>query len=256
MQARSHFLYHTMLKTIIKTKINLPALRRSLVLRPRLLASISEGVRQGHLLTLIAAPAGFGKTTLIREWIAAGETPAAWISLDEGDGDPIRFLTYLVAALQTLISGVGDGVLAALQSAQSVSTLDVLTSLLNELSSTEDAFVLVLDDYHALDSTSVDALLTFLVEHMPPPMHLVITTREDPALPLARLRTRHQLTEMRAADLRFTEDEAAEFLNHVMGLRLSAEEVAALDQRTEGWVAGLQLAALSMQGKADTSAFM
>lgn len=245
-----------MLKTIIKTKINLPVFRRSLVSRPRLLASISAGITQGHHLTLIAAPAGFGKTTVIREWIAAGETPAAWISLDEGDGDPIRFLTYLVAALQTLISGVGDGVLAALQSSQPVSTLDALISLLNELSSTEDDFVLVLDDYHAVDSTSVDALLAFMVKHMPPPMHLVITTREDPALPLARLRARNQLTEIRTADLRFTEDEAAEFLNHATGLRLSAEAVAALDKRIEGWVAGLQLAALSMQDKADTPAFI
>ncbi|MFN8478345.1 MAG: LuxR C-terminal-related transcriptional regulator [Kouleothrix sp.] len=245
-----------MFKTIIKTKINLPAFRRSVVWRPRLLASISEGITQGHQLTLISAPAGFGKTTVIREWITAGDIPVAWISLDEGDGDPIRFLTYLVAALQTLIAGVGDSTLAALQSSQPVSISDVLTSLLNELASTEDDFVLVLDDYHTVASTSVDALLALIAEHMPPPMHLVITTREDPALPLARLRARNQLTEIRTADLRFTENEAAEFFRQVMGLHLSAEEVAALDKRTEGWVAGLQLAALSMQGKADTSAFI
>lgn len=245
-----------MLKTIIKTKINLPSSRRRLVVRPHLLASISEGIRQGHRLTLIAAPAGFGKTTVIREWISAGEIPAAWISLDEGDGDPIRFLSYLVVALQTLISGVGDSVLAALQSSQAVSTSDLLVSLLNELAATEDDFVLVFDDYHTVDSPLVDALLAFLVEHLPPAMHLVITTREDPALPLARLRARNQLTEIRTADLRFTETEAAEFLTHVMGLRLSAEELNTLDKRSEGWVAGLQLAALSMQGKADRSAFI
>lgn len=245
-----------MLKTIIKTKTNLPTFRRRLVLRPHLLASISEGITQGHQLTLIAAPAGFGKTTIIREWIATSEIPAAWISLDEGDGDPIRFLTYLVVALQTLISGVGDSMLAALQSSQPMSTSDALISLLNELSSTEDDFVVVFDDYHAVASASVDVLLALLVEHMPPTMHLVITTREDPALPLARLRARNQLTEIRTADLRFTENEASEFLTHVMGLHLSAEELTALDKRSEGWVAGLQLAALSIQGKADRSACM
>ena len=178
------------------------------------------------------------------------------VSLDEADSDPTRFLTYLVTALQTLISGVGDGVLATLQSSQPIATLDLLTMLLNELSSIEDDFILVLDDYHAIDSNAVDELLSFLVEHIPPHMHLVITTREDPALPLARLRVRNQLTEIRPADLRFTDSEAAEFLNQVMGLHLSAEEIAVLDKRTEGWVAGLQLAALSMQGKEDTSAFI
>jgi len=241
---------------IIKTKINPPALRRDLVSRKRLITLLSDGIRQGHRLTFVSAPAGFGKTTLVGEWIDSGDIPAAWISLDESDGDPSRFLTYLIAALQTLITGVGDGVLAALQSSQPISAKELLTALLNDLASTEDDFILVLDDYHAIDSKAVDELLAFLTEHMPPQMHLVITTREDPALPLARLRARNQLTEIRAADLRFTESEAAEFLNQVMGLKLSAEEVTALEKRTEGWIAGLQLAALSMQGKADKSAFI
>ncbi|MBK7318822.1 LuxR C-terminal-related transcriptional regulator [Candidatus Villigracilis affinis] len=242
--------------TIIKTKINLPVLRRNLVLRKRLLTLLSEKIKQGHKLTLISAPAGFGKTTLVSEWIASGEIPAAWISLDENDSDPSRFLTYLIAALQTLIFGVGDGVLAALQSSQPVAAKDLLTTLLNELSSIEDGFILVLDDFHAIDSKAVDDLLAFLVDHMPPQMHLVITTREDPFLPLARLRARNQLTEIRAAELRFTQSEAADFLNQVMGLNLSAENIAALEARTEGWVAGLQLAALSMQGKADATEFI
>lgn len=241
---------------IIKTKINAPALRRGLVSRKRLLNLLSDGVGQGHKLTFVSAPAGFGKTTLVSEWINSGKTPAAWISLDEGDGDPSRFLTYLVAALQTLITGIGEGVLTALQSSQPISAKELLTTLLNELSSTEDDFVLVLDDYHAVDSSAVDELLMFFVEHMPTSMHLVITTREDPPLPLARLRARNQLTEIRAADLRFTENEAAEFLNQIMKLNLSAENIAALEKRTEGWVAGLQLAALSMQGKADVTEFI
>jgi len=239
-----------MLKTIIKTKINLPSLKRNFVLRSRITRVLTDGLESGRKLTLISAPAGFGKTTLVSSWIEENNIPAAWISLDEGDGDPARFLTYLVAALQTLISGVGDGVLAALQSSQTVSPNDLSTTLLNELNSTEDDFILVLDDFHAVNSTAMGELLSFFVEHMPPAMYLVITTREDPALPLARLRARNQLTEVRTADLRFTEDEAAAFLNQVMGLNLSAEDIAALEARTEGWIAGLQLAALSMQGHA------
>ena len=239
-----------MLKTILKTKINLPALKRNLVLRNRITKAISDGIENGRKLTLISAPAGFGKTSLVSSWIEGNNIPAAWISLDEGDGDPARFLTYLVTALQTLISGVGEGVLVALQSSQPVSPKELLPSLLNELASTEDDFIFVLDDLHTVDSTEVDDLLSFLVEHMPPVMHLVIPTREDPDLPLARLRARNQLTEVRAADLRFTEDEAADFLNEVMGLNLSAENIAMLEARTEGWIAGLQLAALSMQGHA------
>jgi len=237
-------------KTIIKTKINLPSLKRNLVLRSRMTRALTDGIENGRKLTLISAPAGFGKTTLVSNWIEGNNIPAAWISLDEGDGDLACFLTYLVAALQTLISGVGDSVLAALQSSQTVSPNDLLTTLLNELNSTEDDFILVLDDLHEVNSHAMGELLSYLVEHMPPAMHLVITTREDPALPLARLRASNQLTEVRAADLRFTEDEAAAFLNQVMGLNLSTENIAMLENRTEGWVAGLQLAALSMQGHA------
>ncbi len=242
--------------SMIKTKINIPALKRDLVLRKRISAALSDGLRAGRKLTIISAPAGFGKTTLVCEWLEAGKLPAAWISLDENDGDPARFLTYLVSALQTLIAGIGDEILGALQSAQTVSTQELTTILLNELDSVEDDFCLVLDDYHAIDSKAVDKLLAFFIDHMPRQMHLVLTTREDPALPLARLRAKNQLTEIRAAELRFTHSEAADFLNQVMGLNLSASEIAALETRTEGWIAGLQLAALSMQGKQDTTAFI
>ncbi len=180
----------------------------------------------------------------------------AWLSLDEGDNDPTRFLTYLVAALQTIAANIGAGVLAVLQSPQPPPTESILTALLNEITTIPDNFILVLDDYHVIDSKPVDDALTFLLEHLPPQMHLVIATREDPHLPLARLRARGQLTELRAADLRFTPAEAAEFLNQVMGLNLSAEDIAALETRTEGWIAGLQLAALSMQGHQDTASFI
>jgi LuxR family maltose regulon positive regulatory protein len=172
--------------------------------------------------------------------------------LDEGDNDLTRFLTYLVSALQTIVPNIGDGILGAIHSSspQLPSIESLLTPLINEIDAISDDFIFVLDDYHMLDSKSVDQALTFLVEHLPQQMHLVISTREDPPLPLARLRARNQLTELRAADLRFTPVEAAEFLNHVMGLNLTVENIAALEARTEGWIAGLQLAALSMQGHA------
>jgi len=241
---------------ILATKLYIPPPRSKIVLRPRLIERLNEGLSSGRKLTLISAPAGFGKTTLVSEWIADCGRPVAWLSLDEGDNDPVRFITYLVAALQTIKAGIGDGLLPALQSPQPPQTEAILTTLLNEISVVPDPFLLILDDYHLINSQPVDQSLAFLVEHLPPQMHLVIATREDPSLPLARLRARGQLTELRAADLRFTPSEAAEFLNQVMGLNLSVEEIAALEIRTEGWIAGLQLAALSMQGHQDTTSFI
>jgi LuxR family transcriptional regulator, maltose regulon positive regulatory protein len=241
---------------ILATKLFIPPPRAKIVSRPSLIARLDEGLTAGSRLTLISAPAGFGKTTLVSEWVAGCERPVAWLSLDEGDNDPIRFLTYLVAALQTNAPNIGEGVLAILQSPQLPPIESILTALLNEITTIQDRFVLVLDDYHLIDSTAVDHALAFLLEHLPPQMHLVIASREDPNLPLARLRARGQLTELRAADLRFTSAEAAEFLNQVMGLNLSAEDIGALETRTEGWIAGLQLAALSMQGRSDTASFI
>lgn len=210
----------------------------------------------GRRLTLISASAGFGKTTLVSEWITDCGRPVVWLSLDEGDNDPIRFISYLVAALQTIKAGMGEGFLPALQSPQPPPIESILTTLLNDIATLSDSFILVLDDYHVIDSKPVDEALAFLLEHQPPQMHLVIATREDPHLPLARLRARGQLAELRAADLRFTPSEAAEFLNQVMGLSLSVADIAALGTRTEGWIAGLQLAALSMQGRKDIAGFI
>jgi LuxR family maltose regulon positive regulatory protein len=241
---------------ILATKLYIPPSRPKVVLRPRLIERLNEGLSASRKLTLISAPAGFGKTTLVSEWVAGCERPAAWLSLDEGDNDPASFLAYLVAALQTVAPKIGAGVLRTLQSPQPPSTESILTILLNEITTITDNFILVLDDYHVLDSKPVDEALTFLLKHLPPQMHLVIATREDPHLPLARLRARSQLTELRATDLRFTPAEAAEFLNRVMGLNLSAEDIAALETRTEGWIAGLQLAALSMQGHQDATSFI
>jgi LuxR family maltose regulon positive regulatory protein len=241
---------------ILATKLYIPPHRARVVLRPRLIERLNESLSEGYKLTLISAPAGFGKTTLVSGWVANCDQKVAWLSLDEGDNDPTRFLTYIVAALQTIMANIGKGVLAILQSPQPPPTEVILTALLNEITTIPDNFVLVLDDYHLIDAKPVDETLTFLLEHLPPQMHLVIATREDPHLPLARLRARGQLTELRADDLRFTPAEAAEFLCQVMGLSLSTEDLASLEIRTEGWIAGLQLAALSMQGNKDVSGFI
>src|SRR6266851_838508 len=239
---------------ILATKLYIPPPRPSVVSRPRLLDRLNEGLYRK--LTLISAPAGFGKTTLVSQWLAGGARPAAWLSLDEGENDLTRFLTYLVAAVQTLAATIGAGVVSALLSPQPPPPASILTALLNDLTTISDQFVLVLDDYHVIEAKAVDQALTYLVEHLPPQMHLVIVTREDPQLPLARLRARGHLTEVRAVDLRFTPSEAAAFLNQVMGLTLSAEDIAALERRTEGWIAGLQFAALSLQGQPDATSFI
>ncbi len=245
-----------MLGDMLQTKLYVPRLRPNLIPRPHLIARLNQGWQTGSKLTLISAPAGFGKTTLISEWIAGCEQPFAWFSLGEKDGDLPRFLAYLIAALQTLAPSFGARAWRLLNSPPPLPTESILTALLNEIAGISPDFALVLDDYHEVDAQSVDQALTFLLEHLPPQMHLVITTREDPQLPLPRLRARGQLTELRAADLRFTPDEAAAFLNQVMRLDLSTEEVAVLEARTEGWIAGLQLAALSVQGRADMHGFI
>ena len=251
--------------TLLLTKLYIPPPRPNLVLRPRLVEHLNKGLSSGHKLTLISAPAGFGKTTLVSEWVAyirdyqtklAHGSSVAWLSLDDADNDPAHFITYLVAAIQTVKKGFGKSVLAMLLSPVSLNIEATLTILLNEISAFPEHFVLILDDYHSIDSKPVDQSLEFLVEHQPTRMHLVICTREDPQLPLARYRARGQLTELRAADLRFTPGEAAEFLNQVAELDLSEDAVVALETRTEGWIAGLQLAAISMQGLKDTEGFI
>ena len=259
---------------ILQTKLYIPPIRSGLVPRPRLIERLNEGL--SRKLTLVSAPAGFGKTTLVSEWLTGCAQPAAWLSLDEGDNDPARFLAYLITALQTLVvpaslrlrrvpsasegSGIegaeanlGKGALSALQSPQPPPAEAVLTTLINDIAAIPTAIVFVFDDYHLIEAQPIHDALTFLLEHLPTQMHLVIASREDPPLPLARLRAQDQLIELRATDLRFASSEATDFLNRVMGLGLSAEDVAALEARTEGWIAGLQLAAISVQGRKDTA---
>ena len=251
------------MEQLLATKFFVPSNRPELVSRPRLIEQLNNGLHRK--LTLISAPAGFGKTTLVTEWLKDLQGDAnggdqtqyriTWLSLDENDNDYRRFLTYFVTALDQVEgakSTIGDEALSLLQSSQPLPTEAILTSLINRIAAFPDKIVFILDDYHLIEAQSNHDALDFLLENLPPQLHLVITTREDPLLPLSRLRARGQLTELRAANLRFTISEVNEFFNQVMNLGLSATDIAALERRTEGWIAGLQLAAISLKGKENT----
>lgn len=254
-----------MTDALLESKIRVPRPRRGHVDRARLREQLDQIA--DATLTLISAPAGFGKTTLVVDWLAAHTAagpagpagPAgatvAWLSLDARDNDPAVFTRYLVAAVDTAAPGAGAAAATLLESAQAP-TEAVLTTVLNELDARPDDVVLVLDDYHLIESPDVRDQVTFVLEHRPPQLHVVITSRVDPPLPLARWRARGELVEIRAADLRFSTDEAAAYLTDAMGLGLTANDVATLEERTEGWIAALQLAALSMQGRDDVAGFI
>jgi ATP/maltotriose-dependent transcriptional regulator MalT len=243
--------------SLVSTKLQPSQVRPNLVARPRLTERLDR--EPGRKLTLISAPAGFGKTTLLVEWLrerAGDKGSVAWLSLDEGDNDPTRFLSYLVAALQAIEEGIGEGVLSALRSPEPPRIENITAALINELAALQQELTLVLDDYHLIDSEPVHGVVSFLLERLPSDVHLVVSSRIDPPLPLARLRARGQIMEIGAADLSFAPEEAAAFLTDKMGLNLSAEDVGALEERTEGWIAGLQLAALSMRNRQDVSGFV
>lgn len=239
---------------LLSTKFFIPPKQQNLISRSRLLEKL--GLTFSRKLTLLSAPAGFGKTTLVSDWVSENEQPVVWLSLDKDDADPKRFWLYFITALQALSKEIGTTSLGMLQHANHAPGESLLTTLVNEIAAYREHFVMVLDDFHLVDSPAVDENLTFLLEYLPPQLHLVMTTREDPSLPLARLRAKGQLNEIRAADLRFTLDEAADFLEQFLGIKLSEENIAALEARTEGWIAGLQLAALSLQGNKDPEAFI
>ena len=241
---------------LLETKLHIPRRRRGLVARPRLRERLSLGAEAA--LTLVSAPAGFGKTTLLAEWLAAADadgSSAAWVSLDERDNDPALFWPYLLAAIERAAPGVGRNAGNLLESPQTPIEV-VLATLLNDFDAISHDVVLVLDDYHVIDAREVQDGMAYLLEHLPEHLHVVLASRADPALPLARLRGRGELVELRAADLRFTPDEAAAYLNDAMGLDLTAQDVAALETRTEGWITAIQLAALSMQGRDDIPGFI
>lgn len=239
---------------LLTTKLFIPRPNQELVTRARLFEKLKDGFRTP--LTLVSAPAGFGKTTLVSEWIHKVNSPAAWLSLDQSDNDISRFLSYFITALQHVQPNFANEALTALQSAQFPSVDTILTAILNEISECPEDFILVLDDYHVIVEKSVHDAVELLIDQMPPKMHLVILSRADPPLPLSRLRVRRQMVEVRASDLRFTKDEAALFFNDSMSLDLTNEEIEVLESKTEGWVAGLQLAGLSLEGRSDRSEFV
>ncbi len=242
--------------SLLPTKFHIPYPREQRVSRPRLVEKITGAISQPGIFVLISGPAGFGKTTLLSEFVAQLDQSVAWVSLDEEDNDPVGFWSYLIAACQTVLPSVGQSAQALLQLPQTLPDVLVPTVLVKELAGLEQGLVLVLDDYHAIQKDSVHSGMAFLLDHMPEKLHLILLTRVDPPWRLARLRARNQLIEIREKDLRFSTAEAAAFLNQAMGLNLSAENVAILENRTEGWAAGLQLAALSMVGRTDKSVFL
>lgn len=270
---------------LLATKLYARPTRTNLVVRPRINKLLDAGLSAN--LILVSAPAGFGKTTLLAEWlgttdIAGGRKdsrtpiasvsaltslsspstlnartlPHAWLSLDTADNDPVRFWAYVILSLQAIRDDLGETVLTQLRSPQPPPVQEILPSLLGELGSFQDHGILVLEDYHVITSAAIHSSLAYFLENIPPTLHLIISARSDPPIPIAKLRSRGQLLEVRADELRFTEDEAAVFLNHTMGLSLSPHQVAALDERTEGWIAGLQMAALSMRGRDDIDGFI
>jgi len=237
-------------ETLLRTKLYRPPSKPSIVPRPQLVEKLIQGMT--GKLTLVSAPAGYGKTTLVAESLPQ----AAWLSLDQGDNDPTRFWSYAFAALQGVRAELGTSALAALASPQPPPIEALLTNLINQATTLSAKVILVLDDYHVIESQAVNQATTFLLDHLPSQMHLVIVSRSDPPLNLARMRGQGQLKELRENDLRFTVDETRDFFLQTADLQLSSDSVAALHRRTEGWVVGLQLAGLAMQGREDTADFV
>ncbi|MCX6001818.1 MAG: LuxR C-terminal-related transcriptional regulator [Chloroflexi bacterium] len=236
---------------LLRTKFYIPPIRSNQIARPRLIDLLNEGIDRKHIL--VSAPAGYGKSTLVSTWIKEKGIPSAWLSLDVGDNDPTRFLQYLLTAFQPVAPGIEDNIPDILQPAQYENIINLLA---NQLASIPEPFVIVLDDFHVINTEVISKIVSYLMEHLPYQIHLILVTRIDPPLPLSRLRVRNQLMDIRADQLRFTHDEIAAFLNDIMGLKLSADDLSAIEARTEGWIAGLQLAALSMQSSKDIHGFV
>ncbi|MGB5846402.1 MAG: AAA family ATPase, partial [Anaerolineales bacterium] len=237
--------------TLLSTKLYIPPPRPDLVPRPRLTERLEAGTR--GKLTLVSAPAGYGKSTLVSEWIARSNVPTAWLSLDASDNEYPRFFTYLIAALQGINPDIGVDIQSILEAGTDPPIENLLNALVNDIANSAPRYVLVLDDYHLIDEIKVHQALDFLFDHLPPGMHMLIISRTIPPMPLGRLRVQGELSEIREVDLRFSFDETTSFLNDLMGLALSPEEVQKLEARTEGWIAGLHLAALTFQDRPDKS---
>ena len=242
-----------MTNTLLQTKLFIPPNRTDCVVRRRLLDKLNGGI--SGKLTLVSAPAGFGKTTVITDWLSHVDHHVAWVSLDEDDSEPQQFFSYVAASLQPFFPN-GQSLANLIQSSQPLSAKALATALVNDCTAVATSCLLVLDDYHVVESAEIDLALALLLDHMPPNLHLVMTSRSDPGFPLSRLRARDQLTEIRADDLRFSTEETTVFLQSIMGITLSPEQISALEARTEGWVAGLQMAAISMKNRADVDSFV
>jgi LuxR family transcriptional regulator, maltose regulon positive regulatory protein len=245
-----------MTEPLLATKVSLPILRHILVPRREVLSRLDEGVRDGHLFTLVSAPPGYGKTTTVRMWVKETGHPVAWVTLEKSDNDLRQFLTYMLAGLQQARDDLGQAALEAVENAQELNLQRSLGLLINDLCDLDEPIILVLEDYHLIENEQVDQVIELMLNQAIPNLHLVITTREDPNLPLTRLRVRNQLTEVRAADLSFSLEEACEFFSNVMGVNLSTKDMEILRDRTEGWIAGLQLAALSLRDSGDPTKFV
>ncbi len=244
-----------MSETLLATKLYIPPLHPQIIQRQSILELMNAGLSIGKRLILLCAPAGYGKTTLVCEWLQ--KIPhACWVSLEKGDNEPRLFFSYLIAALQTALPGIGGQAQAILNAPQPPPLQAVLSSLLNDLAQVQSQTVIVLDDYQSIHASQIHEGIAFLLDHLPPEVHFVITTRSDPALPLHRYRSRGQLVEIRADDLRFTTDEVYAFIKDIAGVSLSPSEIATLETRTEGWAAGLQMAAISLRKKSNSSEFI
>ena len=243
---------------LLQIKLFIPPIRPNLVARPQLVEQLNQRLNLGSKLTLLSAPAGFGKTSLVSNWLHDSDFRIAWLSLDKDDNDQARFIAYLVAALQKADGEIGKSVQPMLSSSQKPAMEMLISTLINDISTqgSQGKTVLILDDYHLIEDQSIHKILTFLIEHQPPQLHLVLISREDPPLYLSLLRGRGEMTEIRLADLRFTTQETSTLLNDIMGLNLDTTQIKILETRTEGWVSGLQLAALSMQGRSDVVGFV
>jgi LuxR family maltose regulon positive regulatory protein len=239
---------------LLSTKLFIPEPRQNYIIRPKLIDQL-DGALSSKLI-LVAAPPGYGKTTLLSVWIKERSIPTAWLSLDTGDNDHLLFTRYLISTLQYISPDIGQVSLTLLKSTQASSPTSILSALLNDLTRFEGDIVLVLDDYHIIESQNVHDILTYLLDHLPPNMHIILVSRSDPPLPLSRLRARNQLLEIRQADLRLSPEETGQFLSQSMGLTLSDEQIARLDSRTEGWFAGLQFAGLSLGKQEDQDTFL
>ncbi|HLO29714.1 MAG TPA: AAA family ATPase, partial [Anaerolineales bacterium] len=242
--------------TLLLTKVSLPILRNIVVPREKVLRQLSEGVQDGHLLTLVSAPPGYGKTTTIRMWVEKAGHPVAWVSLEKSDNDLKQFITYVLTALQQADDDLGQAALEVVENVQEIDLQQILGLLVNDLYGLDQLVILVLEDYHLIENEKIDQFIELLLNQAITKLHLVITTREDPNLPLTRLRVRNQLTEIRAMDLSFSLNEADAFFSNVMGVHLPKREMEILESRTEGWAAGLQLAALSLKDSADKVKFV